>query len=45
MGDAASDFVPGGRLLRAQQFAGIVQHNDEAGSSAGLRGQRGNGDG
>ena len=40
---AAGHFVPGGGLLRAQQFAGVLEHDDEAGGQ--LLFERGDRDG
>ena len=38
MRDAARDFMPGGRFLRAQQFAGIFEHHDESRAAGGRAG-------
>ena len=39
---AAGHLVPGSRFLRAQQFAGVLQHDDESGGKFLLQGGGGN---
>ncbi len=42
MSDTAGDFVPGRGFLRAQQFAGVFEHNHETLAGGWLRGEGGN---